>query len=285
MHVRWQSGKISLLDLWKEWPCWGIPEPKNVTSIGKASFTPVCSGRIYFTSKNKIVIWPSLQQVHVSLSSEIVLKTRENSERHSGKEKGKRILTSVHKPTDLQLTETGWKVILFAVWLLGRKHPLLYLKLLKEQRGWKLHGLCRAIPVSLSNDFICVTGVRAKFIVVQPCYTEGGSGYFCWKRNSVKLISPDLLVLALFSEIVSFMISTDDDKGLKPKGSWRLQTGSVSIPCGKWAYLLSVPKHWKIKFGRNQYMTSRGYVNWNSCEHLFSLLHEICSWVWYRRPV
>lgn len=191
----------------------------------------------------------------------------------------------VHKPTDLQLTETGQKVLLFAVWLLGRKHLLLYLKILKERRGWKIHGLCRAIPVSLSNYFVCVMGTGAKFIVVQSCYTEGGSGYFFWKRNSVKLISPGLLVLALFSETMTFMISTDDDKGLKPKGLWRLQTGSIFILCGKWAYLLSVPKYWKIKFGRNQYMTSREYVNWNSCEHLFSLFHEIHSWVWYGRPV
>lgn len=35
----------------------------------------------------------------------------------------------------------------------------------------------------------------------------------------MKLISPGLLILALFSETVSFMISTDDDKGLKPIGS------------------------------------------------------------------
>ena len=96
---------------------------------------------------------------------------------------------------------------------------LLYLKLLKEQRGWKIHGLCRATPVSLSNYFVCVIGAGATFIVVQSCYTEGGSGYFCWKRNSVKLISPGFLVLALFSETMSFMISTDDDKGLKPRGS------------------------------------------------------------------
>lgn len=43
----------SLLDFWKEWPCWGIPEAKNVISVGKASFTPVCTGRIEFTSRSK----------------------------------------------------------------------------------------------------------------------------------------------------------------------------------------------------------------------------------------
>lgn len=43
----------SLLDFWKEWPCWGIPEAKNVISVGKASFTPVCTGRIEFTRRSK----------------------------------------------------------------------------------------------------------------------------------------------------------------------------------------------------------------------------------------
>lgn len=52
--------------------------------------------------------------------------------------------------------------------------------------------------------------------MVQLYYVGGGSGYLCWKKKSVKLIHPGLLVLVLFSETVSFMILTDDDKGLKP---------------------------------------------------------------------
>lgn len=72
---------------------------------------------------------------------------------------------------------------------------------------------------SFSFKLFRVIGTGAKFITVQECYTEGGSGYLCWKWNAVKVISPDLLVLALFSETMYFVISTDDDKGLKPKGS------------------------------------------------------------------
>lgn len=144
-----------------------------------------------------------------------------------------------HRPSAYRIRQ---KVLLFTVSLLGGKHLLVHLKLLKEQRGWKIHGVCRAILVCFSNYFVCVMVPRAKFIVVQSCYTEGWSGYFCWKSNNVKLISPGLLILALFSETVSFMISTDDDKGLKPIGSWRLQVGSISIPCGKWTCLLSVLK-------------------------------------------
>lgn len=72
---------------------------------------------------------------------------------------------------------------------------------------------------SFSFKLFCVIGTGAKFIMVQECYTEGGSGYLCWKWNAVKVISPDLLVLSLFSETMYFVISTDDDKGLKPKGS------------------------------------------------------------------
>lgn len=68
-------------------------------------------------------------------------------------------------------------------------------------------------------------------------------GWICWKRNAVKQISPGLLVLVLFSETMSFVVSADDEKGLKLKRSRRLQTGSVSIPCCKWAYLLFVPKY------------------------------------------
>lgn len=184
------------------------------------------------------------------------------------------MLTSADGIADLQLTGQGQKILLFDVWLLGRKQLLLYLKLLKDQRGWKRHGLCREIPVSLSLFYVIGTG--AKVIVVQLYYGGGGSGHFCWK--SVKLISPGLLFSVLFSETVSFMILRDDDKSLKPNWSWRLQMGSISISCGKWAYLLSVPKYWKIKLGRNQYMTSREYVNWK--KHLFPFLYEICSWMW-----
>lgn len=124
------------------------------------------------------------------------------------------------------------------------------------ENTWSLQG-----NPSLSFKLFCVIGTGAKVIVVQLYYGGGGSGYFCWKRKSVKLIFPGLLFLVLFSETVSFMILMDDDKDLKPNWSWRLQMGSISISCGKWAYLLSVPKYWKIKLGRNQYVTSREYVN------------------------
>lgn len=42
-------------------------------------------------------------------------------------------------------------------------------------------------------------------------------GWIYWKRNTVKEISPALLVLALFSETMSFVVSADDEKDLKPK--------------------------------------------------------------------
>lgn len=141
------------------------------------------------------------------------------------------------------------------------------------EKTWSLQG-----NPSFSFILFYVMGTGAKVIVVQLYYEGGGSGHFCWKRKSVKLISPGLLFSVLFSETVSFMILRDDDRGLKPNWSWRLQMGSISISCGKWAYLLSVPKYWKIKLGRNQYMTSREYVNWK--KHLFPFLHEICSWMW-----
>lgn len=96
---------------------------------------------------------------------------------------------------------------------------LFCLKLLKEQSKWKAYDLCRAIPVSFSNYSVWIIGARAKFTVFQSCYTEGGPSYLCWKRDSVKLIYPGLLVLALVSETMPFMISIDDEKGLKSKGS------------------------------------------------------------------
>jgi len=71
---------------------------------------------------------------------------------------------------------------------------------------WSLQG-----NPGFSFKLLCVIGAGAKLTAVQACYTRGGSGYFCWKSNSAKLISPDLLVLALFSETASFMVSADDD--------------------------------------------------------------------------